>query len=426
MSARRFSLISALLLTAALLYILPWLWRGMQPGDTNRMDERLRPARTRTLTVWLMRGEVEDEKLLSAACAAFEKENAGVRVFLRVVGEGEWASPDAVLPDVALFTVGSVVAPEKVFVPLSGVEGLVEGALSAGTSGGVCYAAPLWFAPNVLSLPGEWFSQSRATPAPTSLLGGEDMGAEEELPGVLDAEALPWQTLLSPGALTLPNGVALEQLLFMCPISLRSELSALSRAGASATATSGPASGAGAQATASSIRASGVGAPTSASSSGRATGATAAPSAASWSTSVPVSRSAPTPTPVALQARVMTLARHLSAVKAGERRVACALSPVISERVRLAAVCREGDDARAFLRFLLSEAQQAAALSHGLMPLTGAGEAAEPLTGAMLTIVKEGAALPNAFAHTLEELRALCLDGFARGADPVETLLRLR
>lgn len=374
MSARRFSLISALLMTAALLYILPWLWRATAPADTNRMDERLRPARARTLTVWVTKGE--DEKLLSAACAAFERANEGVRVFLRAVGEEEWTSPDAVMPDVALFTTGSIVTPEKLLLPLSDAEGLVEGADSIGMSGGVRYAVPLWFSPNVLSLPGEWF-ETASTPAPTSLLGGERMDAVDGRPAVIEGEALDWRTLLSPGALTLPEGVALEQLMLLCPDSLRGELAALLDA----------------------------------------------PSPSdSWPS--PASRGAPTP--VTAGARVVTLGQHLSAAGAGEGRVACPLLPAVSERVRLAAVCREGDDASAFLRFLLQEEAQSMTLAYGLIPLTGAGDASEPVTRAFLESVREGVVLPNAFAHTLEELRALCLDAFARAADPVQTLLQLR
>lgn len=368
MSTRRLSLICALLLTAALLYMLPWLWRAMTPADTNRMDERLRPVRTRTLTVWLIKGGMEDGGLISSACSAFERANEGARVFLRTVGEDEWTGPDAVLPDVMLFTTGSVIAPEKVFIPLSGAEGLVEGAASIGMSGGTQYAVPLWFAPNLLSLPEEWF-ETPSTPAPTSLLGGEeDVGGGRS--DVIEGEALPWRALLSPDALTLPDGVALEQLMNLCPNQLRSELAAL-----------------------------------------------CAPAASTPS---------PAPTAAALKARVVTLRQHLSAAESGERRVVCLLEPVVSERVRLIAVCREGDDASAFLRFLLEAEQQSAALDYGLLPLTGAGEAAEPVTRALLESVREGAVLPNAFAHTLEELRALCLDAFVRAADPVQTLLKLR
>ena len=142
MSARRAGLLSALLATAALLCALPGLWRGAMQADPNRMDERLRPPRARTLTVWLLPGNVEDRKLLNEACAAFEKEGGGVRVFLRTVDAQELLAPDAVLPDVALLASGSLTEPERALLPLGG-----EGEMDAsGKSGGVCYAMPLWLA----------------------------------------------------------------------------------------------------------------------------------------------------------------------------------------------------------------------------------------------------------------------------------------
>ena len=98
MRGRRASLLLSLLMTAALIYLLPGIMSGLGSGDGNRMDERLRPARMRTLTVWLMPGGVNDRKLLNQACAAFEKQQSGVRVFLRTVTAEEWTAADAVRP----------------------------------------------------------------------------------------------------------------------------------------------------------------------------------------------------------------------------------------------------------------------------------------------------------------------------------------
>ena len=95
---RHAGVLSALLLTAALLCAMPGLTKW--PEQQGRADERLRPAQLRTLTVWLTPGEVDDRKLISELCAAFEKEHPGVRVFLRVVTGGEYAGETAVLPDV--------------------------------------------------------------------------------------------------------------------------------------------------------------------------------------------------------------------------------------------------------------------------------------------------------------------------------------
>ena len=98
MLSRRSGLMAALLVTAALLLGMPGLLRWAAPADTNRMNERLRPQKARTLTVWLLPGQMEDGALIRRAAAAFEKEHEGVRVFLRRVAPEECTAPQAVLP----------------------------------------------------------------------------------------------------------------------------------------------------------------------------------------------------------------------------------------------------------------------------------------------------------------------------------------
>ncbi len=78
--------------------------------------------------------------------------------------------------------------------------------------------------------------------------------------------------------------------------------------------------------------------------------------------------------------------------------------PATSDRVRYAAICRQGEDAQAFVQCL----QQADPMPHGLRPAADA------------------AILPNAFAHTRQELLSICLDAYQRREDPAQTLLRLR
>lgn len=222
MRGRRASLLLSLLMTAALIYLLPGIMSGLGSGDGNRMDERLRPARMRTLTVWLMPGGVNDRKLLNQACAAFEKQQSGVRVFLRTVTAEEWTAADAVLPDVALLATGSLNIPERVLVPLAGI----EEAGASGRSGGVTYALPLWLEANVLSFPTAWIaSASTAQPTPSALLASPP--PERTDSGMIAAEDLPWRKLLEPGVLALPEGVALQQLMFLCPVQIRGELAAL-------------------------------------------------------------------------------------------------------------------------------------------------------------------------------------------------------
>ena len=353
MSARRASFLSALLATAALLCALPGLWRGALQADPNRMDQRLRPPRARTLTVWLLPGGVDDRKLLNEACAAFEKEAGGVRVFLRTVDAQELLAPGAVLPDVALMASGSLTEPERALMPLGGDEGTD----ASGKSGGVRYAVPLWLAPNVLSLPAEWL-RTQPTPQTDSLLGAP-APPEQESAG--EVTSLPWRRLLGEKGLALPKGVALQQLLFACPASARGELAALARTDADEG-----------------------------------------------------------------QARVCTLGEHLARKRAGEAVEAYVLMPCVSDRVRYAALCRDGRDARAFVAFLEGEGIQARTTAYGLLPAQGEAQAADALTAALLARYREGMTLPNAFAHTAQEREAICLDAFLRAADPVETLLRLR
>lgn len=269
----------------ALIYLLPGIMSGLGSGDGNRMDERLRPARMRTLTVWLMPGGVNDRKLLNQACAAFEKQQPGVRVFLRTVTAEEWTAADAVLPDVALLATGSLNIPERVLVPLAGI----EEAGASGRSGGVTYALPLWLEANVLSFPTAWIaSASTAQPAPSALLASPP--PERMDSGMIAAEDLPWRKLLEPGVLALPEGVALQQLMFLCPVQIRGELAALGER----------------------------------------------------------------PEGAEVQARVCTLGEHLAAVRGGEARTACLLAPAVSDRVRYAAIARDGEDARAFVDMLAS------------------------------------------------------------------------
>ena len=261
------------------------------------------------------------------------------------------------LPDVALLATGSLNIPERVLVPLAGI----EEAGASGRSGGVTYALPLWLEANVLSFPTAWIaSAGTAQPAPSALLASPP--PERMDSGMIAAEDLPWRKLLEPGVLALPEGVALQQLMFLCPVQIRGELAALGER----------------------------------------------------------------PEGAEVQARVCTLGEHLAAVRGGEARTACLLAPAVSDRVRYAAIARDGEDARAFVDMLASGDWQAQAAAMDMVPALVQDGAANEMTHAALERFSQGMTLPNAFSHTAEELRSLCLDAFLRAADPVETLLRLR
>ena len=217
MTLRHAGVLGALLATAALMCAMPGILR-IPPGN-GRVDESLKPARLRTLTVWMTPGSTGDRKLLGELCAAFEKENKGVRVFLRVASADEYQGEDAVLPDVALFETGDIAMPEELFIPLTGVQD------ESGACAGVQRAAALWYAPNVLSVPQEWLpAAEKATPRPQSLLAASTAAPPGEPKTALLLSDAPWEQLIYNGALEAPSGAGWQQLLADCPQALKSRL----------------------------------------------------------------------------------------------------------------------------------------------------------------------------------------------------------
>ena len=372
---KRAGVLGALLATAALMCALPGLLR--MPAATDRAAQQLKPARLRTLTVWLMPGDVGDRRLISELCAAYEKQRDGVRVFLRVVTAEEFAAENAVLPDAALFQTGDIAVPEDVFVPLA------QSLSGAGSHAGLQLAEPLWLSPNVLSVPAAWTAEQQgASYARESLLASATAPPEKTL-GLLTAQDIPWGMLLQEGGLQRPSGVALQQLLYACPTELRQRLTGKEPAPAQLK--------------------------------------TDAPGHA-----MPKSLGAsPTPVPaIASSARVQTLAEHAAAVKRGEKLAAFALEPAVSSRVRMIALCRDNEDAQAFLRFLMENRGSAA--NHSLIAPGAQMQSGDALQNALAQLYGAQPPLPNAFAHTRQELESLCRDAFERCEDPVQTLLGLR
>ena len=120
-----------------------------------------------------------------------------------------------------------------------------------------------------------------------------------------------------------------------------------------------------------------------------------------------------------IPAKVETLAKH----QKSENYIPFLLNIATSTRVRYIALCQENEDARAFAQFLLEH--QGEALSHALIPPQYPENSPDPLLQALIQSFRT-CALPNAFAHTKQELLQICADGFARCEDPVRTLLGLR
>ena len=107
---RRGAVLSALLLTALLLYLWPGLLKGLWTDTDNRMAGELRPAQRRTLTLWWLPGEMGDQRCISRLCTRLEKETPGLRVFLRRADAAELTAPDALLPDAVLFAVTAILS----------------------------------------------------------------------------------------------------------------------------------------------------------------------------------------------------------------------------------------------------------------------------------------------------------------------------
>lgn len=381
---QRTSALCCLLLAAALLCALPSLLVSLSSQSGERMAERLRPKTAQMLTIWLISDAAESKKHLNEQIALFEKQNAGVRVYLRRADAEELFTDGAVLPDVVLFSPGVVTDPVRALLPIDATHvGCASGGLTAGRSAGVQYAVPLWYAPSVLAVPSVFFptetiplpspKQSSffdlSTPAPTAAPDVDGAGENAALPS---ADLIPWNKLLEPSAFTAPKGIDLIQLLSMCPSAMRPTLITSLTSPGSASVT-------------------------------------------------------PTPTPAPI-ARVMTLAEYQNAVTNGQSLVGFSLTPAGTQRVLFLGICKDHVLSRAFLTHMFSTDSQAALLSHSLLPAaeTAAPAQGDPLTRQLALQYQNGLLFPNAFEHLLQELYALCEDAFARNQDPVETLLRLR
>ncbi|NLV57879.1 MAG: hypothetical protein GXY67_03830 [Clostridiales bacterium] len=393
---RRTSALCCLLLTAALLIALPSLPGSLPRQDGQRMAEHLRPAKTQPLILWILSDPTVSGSYLSRQIALFEKEKPGVRVFLRKADAIELTAPEAVLPDVLLFGPGAFGQPSRILLPLSADMGLSPAMLLAGQSAMIQYALPLWLAPSVLAVPSALLP-SQAVPSlePTqsSLFhlgtpppGGGGGSGVETPPFLPDASAISWEDLIKPGVLVPPKGMALQQLLSMCPASLRTAfVNNLANQG----------------------RINSTPSPTPPQSRTRLLGG----------------KPQATPLP---NVQVLSLSACQKAIAAGEALVPFPMTPAAGDNLLLLGLCRDSEPARAFLKHLFSQEAREALTPYGLLPTLPQGHSTDPLYAGLATLYANNPVFPNAFEHTLEELQALCLDGFTRQVDPAETLLRLR
>lgn len=356
-------MLSALLLTGLLMLLLPGLLTR-QLADSGRTDDRLRPPEARTLVVWVTSWTPGDRALLSGLCSAYEKQCPGLRIYLRRTDAEELYGGETVLPDVVLHGQGEIAAPEALLLPLSAPAGYPESAVWSGMYQGQLYGLPLWYSPNVLCLPQAWLA------ADTAPAAGED--------GQIQRDA--YFSLKQPASVQeakplTPETVPWQRLLES------GELYADSAIGFTQLLHLCPAS----------LR-SGL------------CGLSPLPEQPEGETAV-----------------IRSLQSHLAAK---DGRAALCLPVVTSLRVRYVSLCRQSDDAEGFVRFLASAVR--AAEEAGLIHVLGCTEQAGGLLLQTASLAANGLLLPNAFSVGAAEAQQLCLEDFARGGDPVATLLKLR
>ena len=128
------------------------------------------PAR-HLLRIWVCSSVGGGESWLRDCLKSWEKQNPGTMTFLRVVSPEELTRPDAVLPDVLLYTPGTITAPQELFVPLSNAVGIREPLLRAGRWQMQQYGLPLCYAGYALAIDSSIEPELAVTPSPTTLLG---------------------------------------------------------------------------------------------------------------------------------------------------------------------------------------------------------------------------------------------------------------
>lgn len=360
---RRLQTLASLLLAAGLLLALPGTLAGLRERGQSRLSERLTPPEARTFTVWVVRDATASLPAIKRLCAAFEKANAGVRVFLRQADASELTAKDAALPDVVLFSPCELREPEQYLLPLIGLH-CREDALTAGRSQMLQYAVPLWVAPGVLSVPAAWCESAARAPAPTSrfsLLPAVTPEAPEETP---EPPGVPWARLCEKGAIQAPEGLGWQQLLLAAPAEHRARLTAALTAG----------------------------------------GAPDKPCA-----------------------RVTTLSAFRAALSAGEALQGFALPALTHDVLLLGACRDGALSERFLALALSEETQASLSAYALVGVAEGADQGwQDALGGEIAKAYARSMLLPNAFTYAREELYALCEGDFGRGVDPVETALRLR
>ena len=186
MKLRPWLVLAALALTAAIVHA------GIHAMPEQESLPGRGTARRELVRVWIVSQPGGGEKWLKECIRAWEKTRPGATVYLRSVSAGELVSPNAVLPDLVLYTPGTVPRPQDCFSVLTGFAGLREPLLRAGRWQGEQYGLPLCYGAYALVM-----DAAGQPPAPTTLLGRPA------------ATSLPTQAPSLPDAVLAPAGCSL-------------------------------------------------------------------------------------------------------------------------------------------------------------------------------------------------------------------------
>lgn len=123
------------------------------------------------LRIWSVSSVGGSDSWLKKQLRQFEKQNPGVMTYLRQVTLDAVTEPDAVLPDLILYTPGTLSSPAEHFAALTPPDQVVSSLLQCGCWQDQQLALPLCWGGYVLAVDSRFDATPAATPAPTSLLG---------------------------------------------------------------------------------------------------------------------------------------------------------------------------------------------------------------------------------------------------------------
>jgi len=147
------------------------LWQAMLVRPQQEHLPGAESAQRQLIRIWVCSSVGGGESWLRECLKTWEKQNPGAMTFLRTVSPEEIAREDAVLPDMLLYTPGSITAPQEFFAPLSNVSGIREPLLRAGRWQMQQYGLPLCYAGYALAIDSSAEPHLAVIPAPTTMLG---------------------------------------------------------------------------------------------------------------------------------------------------------------------------------------------------------------------------------------------------------------